>query len=90
MFKSIIYLDADTAISCLMRSLCSVGLCKQADQLLGLTISSPDGVRHAQRVIAGLPMNVTTEKARRGALEMLSFASTQPLKMAVVQAPIDF
>ena len=86
--KPLMYLDSDTAISCLMRSLCTAGFGQQAEQLLGLTISNPDGVRHAQQIIAGLPTSAMIEKAKRGALEMLGFASNMT-KAAAVQAPID-
>jgi len=89
MKKPLVYLDTDLAISCLMRSLCMAGFCKQAELLLGLTVSSPDSARHAQRIVAGLPSTAMTEVAQRGALQMLGLASTNPTKTAVVQAPID-
>lgn len=89
MNKPLMYLDSDLAISCLMNSLSSAGYVKQAEQLLGLSVSNPDSARHAQRIISGLPMPASTEKVRKGVLEMLSFATTPALKMAVVQAPID-
>ena len=89
MNKPLMYLDSDLAISCLMRSLCLAGLNQQAELLLGLTVSNPDSAHYAKRVIAGLPTTIMTEKAKRGALEMLSFASLPTMGMADVQAPID-
>jgi hypothetical protein len=89
MNKPLMYLDSDLAISCLMKSLCSAGYIKQAEQLLGLTVSNPDSARHARRIVAGLSMPASTEKTRRGVLEMLSFASTPTMRTAVVQTPID-
>lgn len=88
MNKPLIYVDSDLAISCLMRSLNTAGLSRHADRLLGLTVSNPESARHAQQLIAGFPSTATTEKAKRGALEILSFA-TLPQASANIQAPID-
>lgn len=89
MNKPLIYVDSDTAISCLRRSLFMAGFCDQAELLLGLTISSPDSARHARHVVAGLPKTSVTEEAQRMALEMLSFASRATTRTTFVQAPID-
>jgi hypothetical protein len=87
--KPLIYLDTDLAISCFMRSLYAAGLSDKAELLLGLTVSNPDSARHAQRLVAGLPKTAMTEKAQRGALEMLEFAAAYQPKTPSVQAPID-
>lgn len=89
MNKPLVYLDADLAISCFMRSLCAAGLVKQAEPLLGLTVSNSDDAHHARRIVDRLPSTATTEKTKRGALEMLSFASTQQMAASSIQAPID-
>lgn len=89
MDKPLVYADSDLAISCLMRSLCLAGLSRQAELLRGLTISSPDTARYAQKLVADLPHTAATDRARRGALEMLAFAAFGPAKATLVQTPID-
>lgn len=88
MEKPLIYLDSDFAISCLARSLRTAGLCEQAEQLHGITVSNADSARYAHRLIVALPPTALIEEDRRGALEMLSFA-VQGSMMAPVQAPIE-
>lgn len=89
MNKPLVYLDTDFAISCLMHTLCSAGFSEKAEQLRGLTVSSPDSARHAHRVVAGLPKTTVTARAMYGALEMLNFAVLPQQRTAPVQVPID-
>lgn len=88
MEKPLIYLDSDFAIACLTRSLRTAGLCEQAEQLHGVTVSNADSARYAHRLIVALPATELIEEDRRGALEMLSFA-VQGSMMTQVQAPIE-
>lgn len=88
MDKPLIYLDSEFAISCLARSLHTAGFRTQAEQLFGITVSSPDSARYARRLVTALPPAALIEEDRRGALEMLSFA-VQGASTAPVQTPID-